>query len=81
MSINGPSSILTHFRHLNPSQQIRAYCSTTSAELTTAPSESELDTAGLSRSEEDLNKLAASYDIVSKMTKIVDAKREAMVGM
>lgn len=45
---------------------IRAYCSTTSAELTTAPSESELDTAGLSRSEEDLNKLAASYDIVIK---------------
>ena len=33
--------------------------------MTTTPSESELEAAALTRSEEDLNKLAASYDIVS----------------
>lgn len=45
---------------------IKAYCSNTSNELTTSPSESELEAAGISRSEEDLEKLINSYDIIVK---------------
>ena len=45
--------------------QIRAYCSSSSKELTTSPSESELEKSALTRSQEDLAALAGSYDIVS----------------
>jgi len=45
---------------------IRAYCAATSKELTTCPSETELEAAGLTRTEVDLAKLADSYDLVVK---------------
>jgi len=43
---------------------IRAYCATTSKEITTAPSESEIESAALTRSQTHLASLAASYDLV-----------------
>lgn len=44
--------------------QIRAYCASSSKEITTAPSESELEAAALTRSNTHLASLAASYDLV-----------------
>ena len=68
-----PRSPLTH-PTTHPAQ-IRAYCSSTSEELTTSPSEPELEAAGITRSEADLAKLTASYDIVSSEPPCLHAQR------